>query len=85
MNKSFRADGKEEVSSFWFRVLFLFHFSTQQIVLKVECGSRPGFATSGWQASSTYQVNVIAEDPMSAIIAQLKEKAGKELKRENCL
>lgn len=24
--------------------------------MKVECGSKPGFSTSGWMATSTYQV-----------------------------
>merc|ERR1711991_245739 len=48
----------------------------EEIVMKVECGSKPGFSTSGWMATSTYQVNVIAEDPFQAIIDQLKEKAG---------
>lgn len=42
--------------------------------MKVECGSKPGFSTSGWMATSTYQVNVISEDPFQRIIDQLKEK-----------
>ncbi len=33
----------------------------EEIVMKVECGSKPGFSTSGWMATSTYQVNVIME------------------------
>ena len=42
----------------------------------MECGSKPGFSTGGWVASSTYHVTVIAEDPFSRIIEQIKDKAG---------
>jgi hypothetical protein len=43
--------------------------------MKVECGSKPGFSTSGWIATSTYQVNVIAEDKFQSVIDQILEKA----------
>jgi hypothetical protein len=61
MNKSFRADGKEEIvlkvlllrSALVFFVfsfpLFLSLSSLLTSPLQVECGSTPGFATSGWQ------------------------------------
>ena len=100
-NKSYR------FACLWFFVVFFFFFflsradGKEEIVMKVECGSKPGFSTSGWMgkfqrvscfrfflffssclilfsstASSTYQVNVIESDPFTAIIDQLKEKAG---------
>ena len=50
----------------------------EEIVLRVECGSKPGFATSGWVASSTYSVNVIAEDLFQSVIDQIKAKAGEQ-------
>merc|ERR1712232_1313868 len=47
----------------------------EEINLRIECGSKPGFATSGWLATTTYKVNCIAEDPMQSVVDKIKEQA----------
>ena len=54
----------------------------EEITLKVECGSKPGFSTGGWISSSTYHINVIATDPFMRIIEQIKDKAGQQARAE---